>query len=728
MLRIIFITLFCLSSLQVYGQTKPVMKKPAISSKKAAAKKSEPKKSISPPVIKTAGKFKSHSRKNIKLVYASIPWNRDSTKIDSAYLFIKDSNSENIAKILLDETAPDSSTFAGNFVLDFPIEEGSRPEIYIPPLKLRADQAGLERFYQLLKEQRLNRKPVVLRIDDQGKQLLDVYDTNDQADRARKVYEEELIALGQKPSLTKPVPDEPTLEVAEKTEQAAVLAAMATEAQKREIERIRIEQLERQRNLLKEKELESMSAAEKAKREARAKALGTAAVTSYEEGNYAEAEDNFRLAIDENPLDKSFYFSYAVTLYRNEKFNEALVALKLAPVTEESKSEIAYYAGLIHYRLNEFSPALNNFNEVKTSKNTDLIASAAFYEGLILFTQERYEASKASFEYVLDNSKDPALDREAESYIEQILNAMKYQELAKKKIFVDGTVGLMYDSNVTLASDNVPSQGTALEKASPRALLAGGAAYRFKYNPKHEWSAKFNAVYLYSTEEDVATADAAVFTATAPWLQKGLLGNKGYSWSVVPGYETVLMDLTSTGQTPFMPVILQSPVLNSDITIINNQTWFSSYGFEVRADDSRAVAGADDNADAMKYTLRTSQSSFLDDSKKKVLVGSLGLVLNQAKGKNTSYTRYQGSVTYMAPMKWDALWTANLAVYQLDYPDNPNGRKDFDTALTLGMMKPFREWVTWGLTGSYTKNNSNVDANNYSKYVIMTTASFNFSK
>ena len=83
---------------------------------------------------------------SLTLIYASSPWNKDSAKIDSAFIFLKDSKSDKIAKILLDETEPDSSTFSGTFSLDFPLDEDARPEIYIPPQKLRHFNANCRKF------------------------------------------------------------------------------------------------------------------------------------------------------------------------------------------------------------------------------------------------------------------------------------------------------------------------------------------------------------------------------------------------------------------------------------------------------------------------------------------------------------------------------------------------------------------------------------------------------
>jgi hypothetical protein len=76
-------------------------------------------------------------------------------------------------------------------------------------------------------------------------------------------------------------------------------------------------------------------------------------------------------------------------------------------------------------------------------------------------------------------------------------------------------------------------------------------------------------------------------------------------------------------------------------------------------------------------------------------------------------------------MKWNASWNLGVNFYQVKYPDSTLGRSDFNTTISAGLNKPIKEWVTWGITGYYTKNDStDSETYEYSKYVIMTTATF----
>jgi hypothetical protein len=155
--------------------------------------------------------------------YGSASWNKNSANVDSAFLFVKDKDSGKTAKVVLDETAPDSSTFKGNFSLGWAEDAKTQPEIYIPPQNL-VGQKGMEKFKTMLRSGKLKRKPVVFHTDNDGRQLVDVYDTKEQAVKAFKAFkEEQKIAEREKQAkklLKQAKTDKATLEVAAMAERS----------------------------------------------------------------------------------------------------------------------------------------------------------------------------------------------------------------------------------------------------------------------------------------------------------------------------------------------------------------------------------------------------------------------------------------------------------------------------------------------------------------------------
>ncbi len=665
----------------------------------------------------------SEGARSMSISYGSPSWNGDSRKIDSAYLVLRDKKTGKLVQIQLEESEPDSSQFVGKFSITHGNEQVS-PEIFVPPPELRNPEQDGKKLIEMIQANKVDVKPVVWKKTDSGQPLIDVYDNQEQAAAAEAAYreEEKLSADMKKKKLLKPIPSEQALEAARQAEHKAALDKMALDAAKREADRVRMEQIEKQKAEERAKAAKAMSEQERAARAARAKAAAEEAMAFYTAGKYPQAEAKFKQAVELDPQNTSYYFRYGITLYRNNKFNEALVAMKLAKVDPASELEKQYYMGLIHYRLKELDPALANFQSVAKSPDPNMGPSATFYAGVIYFAQEKYELAKKAFEDVIDNSQDPRLDEQAEQYLDQIANAMAFKKMRENKFTFTGVVGASYDSNVLLSPDSAGDQGTTTDSKDFRLLTSGDLEYRPVFSQHHEFSTKVNANLTNSLKDESAVADPWVYGISLPYSYKGTLGSKGLKFSAKPGYEILYMDPTDTGTKSN---ILTSYLMTLEATLVNSPSWFSQYSLETRMDDSKTADSiGDDDSDAMKYTLKTTQSVFLDKSRKEAIMGSAGIVMNAAKGKNREYMRYELGAMYVRPTKWNASWISGLTIYQLNYDNADEKRTDFNATLMTGVSKPIKEWVTWGLIGTYTKNDSNLTANEYSKYLILTTATF----
>ena len=662
---------------------------------------------------------------NFSVNYASSPWNKSSTKIDSAFMFIRDQQTGRTVKILLDESEPDSSIFSGQFSVEW-----SAPEVYIPPQNLRNNAKAIEHFNSLLKTGKIKPQPLMIRTD-KAKRTLEVYDTDEQARRAKEAYNNELKAAKKEEQarLVKPNADEASLDVAKMAKQAAIVAQLAKLAAQQETDRIRLEQLELQKREERKKAQEKLARAEIAARKAKANSLSEQAKEHYLQNEFDKAAPLFEKAVELDPDNKEYYFMYGVALYRIEKFNDALVTLKLAETSPETELEKKYYIGLIHFRLKELPAARESFSEVKKGNHPTLSPSAGFYEGLVYFTEEELEKSQASFEYVLDTSKDPALDNKAEEYIEKIANLIRYKKLSEKKWFLTADFGLNYDSNILFTPDNDSSTGTSSDKGGFRTPMAGSAEYRFFFKESSEYSAKLASGYTRSFSTDFVAADPLNITVTTPYTLKGLLNGKGARLTLTPGYESLFMDFNDSGQ---QSDILNTIMLNSDLMLVMRDDWFSNYTIDIRSDDSLLPGGTGtiNDADAIKIALTKSETLFLDNSKKRSLTGSLGYVLNNAKGDEKKYSRVEFSASYSAP--WtkykNTTWSTGLSMYLQSYGSSTDSRKDTNMVFNLGATKVISEAWSWSNSLSYTNNASDVVSSDYSKYSILSTAHYTWSQ
>src|SRR5690606_11395854 len=127
--------------------------------------------------------------------------------------------------------------------------------------------------------------------------------------------------------------------------------------------------------------------------------------------------------------------------------------------------------------------------------------------------------------------------------------------------------------------------------------------YRLMYSAYRELSVKATSYYMYSLDKDFAEADPFLNGISLPYVIKGTLRQRGYQFTVTPGYETLFMDAQKTGSRDN---ILNSIYGSGDFTVIMRDNWFASYTFEVRNDSFDLASQTGDNdLSSMKYTLKT---------------------------------------------------------------------------------------------------------------------------
>jgi hypothetical protein len=662
----------------------------------------------------------------ITLNYGSATWNKNSETIDSAIMFIHDKKSDKIAKVLLEETAPDSSLFQGQFSLSWD-KEKVEPEVFIPPQSLRNDPAATTRFHKMLADKKLTAQPLLVR-EEKNKIIYDVFDTKEQLDRAQKAYAQEKAAEG-KPdntNLVKPQATDNQLQVAKVSAQQTMMSNLAKQAASKEEDRLRQEQLEQQRIDQKKKEMDKLASADKMKRQHDADIAAKQANGFYAAGDYVNAERMYRQATELDPENKSYYFQFGVSLYRNEKLNDALMTLDLAKVDAGLELEKKYYLGLIHFKLKEFAQAKSLFSDVKRAKNATLSPSAAFYEGLVYFSEENYKEAQASFEFVLDNSSDPVMDKKADEYISQIAGLLAAKKMAAKKWIIDATAGYGYDSNILLEPNL--SQQSPQGSGGLRFTGTADVERRLFYNDASDMSIKLSGLYMYSMQSKFSEGDPAEVTLIAPYSKKGTVGKKGYKLTLTPGLDTIYLDYTGTGNRQNL---VDSETGDVDFMLVMNDHWFSSYTFDIRNDAFQIPdPAAGQNMSAIKWTLKKTETTFLDAAKKRALIGYLDFVDNITVGAYEAYTKWDLGVIYAAPIESykNVTWNSALTTYIQSYPNyNNNGsRTDTEVSLNLGINKIMTDRWTWSGNFIYTDNASNESAYAYDKYTIGTSVTFNW--
>jgi Tfp pilus assembly protein PilF len=662
---------------------------------------------------------KVDASKPVLLQYNSKSWNKDPQKEESGMILMRDARTGKMAQIQLLETTANSGVFIGSYSVSWGDKE-IIPEIYLPPQDSSKGTDQIKKLENLIREGTLLRKPYFAKADAKNNQTIAIFDSKEQALEAFESYRRLHLQV-------------PT------TVGRAALEAQANAVKEREIkaqdqiahgqsaERQQIDIAEKKKMEQLRKDHLSLNAQEKARREKLSQTTANEAMELFKQGKFPESEALYKKAIELNPTDGNLYFRYGVVLYRNEKYNQSLVVLDLANVSEDNRTERDFYTSLDLWKLKENDSASKGFQKVKAKEDKNFSSSAAFYLGLIHFERENYDPSKTEFEYVLDHSNDPAFDKQAETYIEAIANALAYKKEQNKRLLVSLNAGLVYDSNILAVSNSQLDQPTDL--AGYRWAYGGILEYRALYTRTHELSAILSASDMYSTDlkfkaaQNFQNTDPLSVSVYIPYKYKGTAFNKSYQMTLSGGYEQLQMNADATGPRE---TIIQSQVLKTENTFGMNENWFSTYTLEYRNDVSLldTSSSPSDNLSAQKWTLNTSQVFFQNPKKTEAWIAELGVAQNLAQGANAKYTRSDIAATYMAPWKWDTTWTARLGYGMVSYPEHTVGRADKATSLTLSLRKPLTETLAASLTGVYMANQSTLDSSDYRKYMIMTMLSW----
>lgn len=650
--------------------------------------------------------------------YNSPTWNQKPNSNETHSILFRDGKSGKMARVLLTETGNNTGVFRAIYNISWGNHEIS-PELYIVPEDMLKSPEQMKKIEKNITDGTLLRKSTFIRGNANGQNLITIYDTKEQALKAFEDY--------QKIRVEKPPVAPAALEAQANAKLELEKKLRLENSLKSEAARAVLEKDLRAKIANDKNKYQQLNAAEKAKHIQQAKEIAAEGMKLYQAEKYTEAEKKFEQAAALNPADSSYYFQYAVCLYRNDKHSQSLVALHVADGPTVNPTEKDYYQGLNYFKMKDLENAQKYFIKVKDKNDKSLSPSSSFFSGIINFQKENYDGAKSDFEYVLDQSSDPALDKQAEAYIEQIANAMAFKKEQSKKFLVTLTAGLMYDSNVSSTGRTLMSALTT-DPFGYHESLSGTLEYRPVYTQKHEASLSLTASNTWSHEVDFdankifQNADPLVIDIAVPYKYKGLLFGKGYQMGAKFTLESIDMNADAKGDPER---IIESKIFSNDHTFVMSENWFSTYAIELRRDESKlTVTDTNDDATANKISLSTTQIFFQNQKKTEAWIGNFGLSRNSADGKNVNFNRYDIGATYMAPWVWDTTWTANVAYYDVVYPDISTNRHDKDTALNLSLRKPINESLAASLTGSYAMNVSNVPANDYDKYFILTNLTY----
>lgn len=460
-----------------------------------------------------------------------------------------------------------------------------------------------------------------------------------------------------------------------------------------------------------------------AKSKKKAATLANQALDFFNQGDYKNAIKLYMRSISLNAAVDQVYYEYGITLYKLNQFEKAKKHLAVMEGTRVNQIELSYYQGLVLYRLSENEAALEKFKSVRDTKDEVLAPLASMYAGIIETHLEKLDDAKASFEFILDNSKDPALDKKAEQNLKAVLRLEQFMALAKQKWSYSFYTGAAYDGNVL----NFANNNSASDVEAYRLMYGGSVAYKALYTKSHSLIPQLSVSDIYSVDSDfkssstVQATDPLFIDLNSPyryffsqWANTSL--------SLTPGYQNLMMSLDEGNRKQ----IFESIYLNSMLTTTHADNLITDYKIEVSNDTShiQTAAVADDQS-AMRYTGAISNTKLFNEDGTKTLTFDVVYTYNDAKGDNNIYNRLLASVGGSRPLNDKWLSFARLDWYQMDFSKSNTQREDDGLVLTLGANYQIQSKGTLGFTVQYYDNNSSVVQYDFDKFYVSTVYSFN---
>ncbi len=489
-------------------------------------------------------------------------------------------------------------------------------------------------------------------------------------------------------------------------------------------DRVQAELKEAEKRAMALAEQERLSAEQRAQKGRQALALLDKADQLYRKEQYEDALESYEKAIQFDPSLDAAYYKYGVSLYKTDQFEKSLTMLGMSETGAENPLEKEYFVALNYVKLKKMDEAVEKLHDIKDENDPVLSSLSAYLAGDILFQQEKYSEAKSNFEYVLDNSQNPELDKAAEAKVEEIDRIVSFQASQKEFLRYSLFAGLSYDQNIL----NQIQQGQPTDNAGYRLSYGTSLIGYFYRTYKTEFTGQLAFLDMYSMDtkfkgnRTLQSADPQVLAISLPFRTQFALGQKAFSWSLSPSTTSVTMDPDQTTRRR----IIQSNTVDTELSFPYAGLWISSLRGQYNQDTSYIeVTDEDENLSGTRTTFGTTQTRILDPRTGKTLGVDLSFAKNAAKGKNNNNDKMTVGLLYQFPISfWAMQSNAKLEYMTLKYPNNSNQRSDSATSASLGLAKSFKNGISLSASYQYTANTSNVENYRYNKSLISTMFSY----
>lgn len=464
-------------------------------------------------------------------------------------------------------------------------------------------------------------------------------------------------------------------------------------------------------------EQEKLSIAEKQKKKQKALELVQQADTLYQKQDYKGAEKLYSEASEIDPENDSYLYRYGVTLYKTDDYNKSLANLSIAEVPADTMVERDYYVALNHLKLKDYDKALKKLGEVRDENDPNISPTAAFFAGTIEYQKQKFPEARKSMEFVLDNSKDPQLDKAADDMLEQIDRMENFYASKKEKYRFSFFLGPVYDQNVL----NVAANNLATDVQAYRINYGASALGVWYRTPTSDLGTQLSVSDYYSTDTKfqgdavLQTADPLELMLTVPFHKEFAMKDRSLNWELLPTFKSIYM--SPTGGT--REEIIRSTGVNTTLAMPLKRDLYLSGKIEFASEQSYLDSSEDDDQTGTKYGVTITPTKLLDLKGEKSISADVSYLVNNTEGKNYRYNRWGVGLSYGFPSFWKSNSSLRLDYGSQNYGEATTSRTDTTVALSGTLIKELTK--NWNLTTTlqYTTANSEVELYKYNKLMVM---------
>jgi tetratricopeptide (TPR) repeat protein len=444
-------------------------------------------------------------------------------------------------------------------------------------------------------------------------------------------------------------------------------------------------------------------------------------LTSLRLQRYREAEERFREVLRRHPDDARARLGLGMALYHQDRSREASTELTTAERTLKDDALLYYYAGLAAADQQAYEQASEKF--MRAGKlDADLARDARYQRGATLHSQRQFQQATAEFRSAVEGGQAAQAKPTRPA-------ASPASQLPSKRWSASYGLSLQYDSNVVLLPGGSALPNGISHKDDFVTALAGNAEYRFLQTDS--WTIGAGGGLF--TNLHARLSDFNVLDVAPTLYVERRLGSAQLRLQYTLDYVTVGGD-----------AYLLSNALQPTLTIPESERTYTQAFFRYQNKDFKSfrddelLAPVNQTRDANNYMLGAMQYWRLSNDRGYLRAGYTfdtdrtgGDASVVTPGVPTSadwqYTGHRLSTgAAYQPLAATTLLLA-FDYYRQNY-SNPNSfspdgtvRKDNVYQLTGTAVRDLRSWLWLAFQYSFTRDQSNVDAFDYSRHIISLT-------